>query len=132
MAFAKNAGRQYSLVAVQTVDYTGYTSGVALDAVELPIGARVLGVNFYTDTAWNTGTTAAVSVGDSISATRFISSQDIKTTGSETATTAVGFRYASGGNIRVTITDTGTAPTAGSGVLVVQYVVDGRANTVQT
>lgn len=131
MAFAKNAGRQYPLVAVQTVDYTGYTSGVALDAVELPIGARVLGVNFYTDTAWNTGTTAVLKVGDANAANRYINDQDIKTTGSEPATQAVGYRYASGGNIKVTITDTGTAPTAGSGVLVVQYVVEGRANDVQ-
>lgn len=130
MAFVKNAGRQYPLVAVQKIDYTGYTSGAAFNAVELPVGARLLGVNFYTDTAWNTGTSATITVSDGTAT--FINAQDIKSAGSETSTQTPFKPYPAGGQISVTVTDTGTAPTAGAGHLVVQYVVDGRANDVQT
>lgn len=126
MAFLKNAGRQYPIVAVQQVDYTS----TAEDAVTLPVGARVLGVNFYTDVAWNSATSAAISVGDAGSATRYINAQDIKTLGSETAVQAVGYSYPSGGQIKVAVANVG-APTAGSGTLIVQYVIDGRANDVQ-
>jgi hypothetical protein len=135
MAITIDYGRQWALEATVSFAFGDLTSGAATDAVKLPPGAVVHGGRVYTDTAWNSGTSDTLSVGDSVSATRYInaSATALRTAAlnTEFASTANGFKYAAGGTIQVTITRVGTAATAGAARMYVRYTNDTRANEVQ-
>lgn len=119
-----NHGRQYPLVASQAFDYTELESGVGVDAVKLPDGARVIGGAVVIESAFDATVTAGI--GDAGSATRYAAAVALDATGL-TALTPTGFKV-SGDNF-VTITASG-AVTQGAGYLEVHYVMDGRSNEV--
>jgi hypothetical protein len=103
---------------------------IVLDAINLPPGSRLIGGEWVSDTAFN-GTTFTVSVGDATLGTRYLVATDLKAGGVRTPLVLTGFRNDSGGNIRLSISPTGTH-TAGKGPLRAEYVIEGRANEVQT
>lgn len=95
---------------------------------KIPRGALVVGVGVYTETAFNSATTATATVADGT--TTFVAAQDIKTAGAETVAVPTKF-YPNGGTITVSLAQTGAAATAGRAVAHVGYVQLGAMDTIQ-
>jgi hypothetical protein len=131
MAVQKNAGRQGLMVAEVVIDFDDIpTTATYYEAINMPPGARVVGGGLYVLSPWLTVTTATLSIGDADLATRYATTKDLEA--------AAGTHYpfdaiATTGtkNIGVTYAFTGSAATAGSARLYVEYFVDGRATEVQ-
>ena len=121
--------------AVDTVAGTTKTFGstfgqsLVLDAIPLPPNATVIGGEIIVETAYATSTAATLSVGDSVSATRYASAVDIKTA-ARTALTLTGFRGA-GENVRLAVNATVANATAGKVTVRVLYTVQNRTSEVQ-
>ena len=130
MAISKDTGRQWPLCAVVDIAYSDTpTDATFYEAVDLPANARVIGGALVVKTAWDS-TTDTFSVGDSGAAARYLSATDLKTVG----TTPFDFSTDDGSaplDVGVTFGFTGPASTAGAAQLIVQYVIDGKANEVQ-
>lgn len=136
-------GQQYPLVAEFTfnfddtmVDTAGVTKdfktvgSTVVDVINLPTGAIVTGGEVVTEKAVTGSTAYNVSVGDSGSATRYLSATDRVTAG-RTALVPTGY-VGSGEQIRVTVAPTVAAATAGKVTVRVQYIVRNRVNETQT
>jgi hypothetical protein len=122
------ASRQFVRCATIAFDYTHIAdTGTAVIAVALPQGAQIVGGQLVVDTAWNTGTTAALDVGDSSIATRYASAVDLKTA-AVTALTITGYADSGGLDIQIKPALVGTAATAGAGRLVVEFIMAGRVD----
>lgn len=89
----------------------------------IPMGAIVLRVVALTTTAFDSETTATITVGDGT--TTFVNAQDVKTTGSETSAGAPKL-YPTGGTITATLAETGAAATTGAVYVFVEYVRPGN------
>ena len=133
---------QYPLMAEFTfnvldtmVNTSGANDGFAtvathvFDVINLPAYATVVGGEVVTETAVTGSTAYNVSVGDSVSATRYLGVTD-KTAAARTALVPTGF-VGAGENIRLTVTPTVAASTGGTITLRVMYVIRGRGNEVQ-
>lgn len=129
---AKSLERQYPLIAVAEFAYSELASGEEVEVIDLPVGAIVVGGYAYAETADNAGTTVVLDVGDAADPDRYVTSLSLATAGvSEAfASTVLGRKYPTGGAITATRTVTGTASTAGNSRIVVEYIIDGRANEV--
>lgn len=100
-----------------------------VEGIPLPPNAIVVGGEVVTETAVTGSTAYNVSVGDSVSATRYLGVTD-KTTAARTALVPTGY-VGLGENIRITVTPTVANSTAGKVTVRVQYVVRGRSSEVQ-
>jgi len=126
----RNHGRQFPLVAVQDFDYTELTSGSATAAVKLPANARVVGGGVVIETAFNDTGTDLADVGDGGDPNRYSALQiDFAATG-YTALDITGYKYTTTDYVDITYTGANGNASAGAGVLIVEYVVDERANEV--
>jgi hypothetical protein len=96
----------------------GYTIAIPIDAV-------LVRVVVLTVTAFDSGTTATVTVTDGT--TVFANGVDVKTTGSETVANTPKY-YASGGTLAVTAAETGTTATAGRVLVLAEYYILGNGN----
>lgn len=136
-------GQQYPLVAEFTfnfddtmVDTAGVTKdfktvgSTVVDAINLPTGAIVTGGEVVTETAVTGATAYNVSVGDSGSATRYLSATNRVTAG-HTPLVPTGY-VGNGEQIRVTVAPTVADATAGKVTVRVQYIVRNRVNETQT
>lgn len=131
MNISKDSGRQNVKYAEVVVNLNDVSDGAAKDAIDLPLGASVVGGDLVVDTAFDAGTTATLSVGDASSATRYLNAQNVKVTG-RTALTITGFKTTiSEQTLQVKYASSGTAATAGKARLRVMYVVDGRVDENQ-
>lgn len=129
MTTLQNTGRQTRLVAEQAVKFSDLTNGAAAGLkVSLPAGAIVLGGGLLVETPWNAATSAVLDVGQVGGANRFANDLDLKTAGFKPFT-GVGLASLAS-TVDMTLTEVGTS-TAGSAVLIVEYIVRGRANEVQ-
>lgn len=132
-AFAKPGithARQYPLVGQQTFTFVEVNESAAVTLMTLPRGAVVIGGFLVVDTAWDSTGTATLSIGDTGSATRHATTVDLKTA-AKTALTVTGYDNTGGLNLLGTAAITSTADlTAGSARLVVEYIIDNRANEV--
>ncbi|MDP2323521.1 MAG: hypothetical protein Q8N51_05770 [Gammaproteobacteria bacterium] len=99
------------------------------DVINLPSGAVVLSGEVVTDTAFAGSTAYNVTVGDSASAARYLGTTD-RTTAARTALVPTGY-LGLGEQIRLTVTPTVAAATAGKITLRVVYAITGRAQEVQ-
>lgn len=135
MAITKNSGRQAALVASLLISFADITPAGTYDAIDLPVGATVIGGEIITDTGVTGGglSAATVSLGDSSSATRYLSASSVFTTGARAALTLSGYKHTSSNNLlkAVVAFTGGTTPTAGSIRINVEYIVDGRVQTSQ-
>ena len=127
MAITKNKGRQGVISAWVDIAFGDVpTTATAYTAVDLPVGAIVVGGDLVVDTAWDTGTTATLSVGDASSAARYLGATSVKSTG-RTALVPTGFvTTATQPAISVTTVISGTATTVGAARLRVDYIVRKR------
>lgn len=131
MAITLNPNRQQSRWATVDISYADLTSAAAADAIKLPVGAVVVGGSVNVTTAFNSGTSDALVVGDSAVANRYKSSYSIQATG-RTALVPTGYVVLSTTRaIQITWTGAGTAITAGALRLEVEYIVPGRGDAIQ-
>jgi hypothetical protein len=117
---------------VDTAGATNEFSSVAahvFDVIPLPVGAVVHSGEVVTDTAFTGSTAYNVKVGDSASDNRYLGTTD-KTTAARTALVPTGY-IGLGENLRLTVTPTVAAATAGKITVRVNYTVGGRANENQ-
>lgn len=133
MAITKDTSRQTPLVA--SVDFTYAdipTTATVYEAIDLPPNAVVLSGTLFITTAWNSGTTATVDIGDTTDPDRYTASPlDLTTTApAGLALDVAGGKSVSNASIDLTTVFAGTAATAGAATLVVQYIIEGRANEV--
>ena len=97
-----------------TVAYTDVTSTTL---ISLPMGMLVNNVVVKTTTNWNSGTSAALSVGDTGSATQFINAVNLLAAGNEyfiAAASTNKVQIAASQFLVVTLAVVGTAATAGA------------------
>lgn len=118
--------RQYPLVAAVKLGIANIGAGNGFD-IKIPAGAFVRNVQLFTSVAFD-GTTNTATIGDGT--TTFVSAQDVKSAGLETAAVANKY-YPTGGVISVTMAQTGAA-TVGEAIAMVDYVVPGRWSENQT
>ena len=137
-------GGQYPITAEFTFDVANDTmknvSGAddnfktvgshVFDAILLPTNAIVVGGEVVTETAVSGSTAYNVSVGDSVSATRYLGVTDRVAAG-RTALTLTGF-VGGGEQVRVTVAPTVAEATAGKITVRVSYIIRNRVNEVQT
>ena len=136
-------GAQYPLVAEFTfnfddtmVDVDGVlkdfktVGSTVVDAINLPPGAIVTGGEVVTEDAVTGATAYNVSVGDAVSATRYLSATDRLSVG-RTALVPTGY-VSNGGNLRITVAPTVADATAGKVTVRVEYIVRHRVNETQT
>lgn len=126
----KNASRQATLTAIQEFDFSDFESGVAQAAIEVPDGAVITGGFIVIDTAFNSGTSDTITVGDSDDEDRYAAGVN-GASAAETDFTLTGYEYDSVDDVTITWTGVGDAPTAGSGRLVLEYIVSGRSHCTQ-
>jgi hypothetical protein len=130
MAITKNAGRQNPLVAEVSIAFGDTpTTATYYEAIELPVGAKVIGGGLTVDTAWATATTPTYSVGDTTTATRYLTTKDL----TSTAGTYFPFVIATDGSLDVGVTYafSGSAADAGAATLTVLYFIEDRATEAQ-
>ena len=132
MPITKNSGRQELITA--SVDFTFAdipTTATAYAAMDIPFNAIVVGGDLVVTTAWNTGTTATLSVGDVTLATRYATTVDLKTA-ARTALTLAGFTHTNTEKVlNGTTALVGGAATAGAARLTVLYYIKNRAAFTQ-
>jgi hypothetical protein len=104
-----------------------YTDAIVATAINLPEGCVVVGGEVVVETAGVGPTAYTVSLGDSVSATRYANAVDLKTA-ARTALTLTGYRTSE--NVRLTIASTVANASAGKATVRVLYVMPGRANEV--
>lgn len=117
---------QYPVVVVKTFEFSDLESAVAKAVLTLPGNAVVIGGELTVNTAWNSATSAALSIGDGASATRYASAVNMKTA-ARTALTLTGFKTAAPTDVNLTITIVG-ATSAGKATLALMFVVDGKSS----
>lgn len=136
-------GAQYPLVAEFTFNFNDTivaTDGVekafstvgtlVADVINLPVGAVVTGGEVVTEVAVTGSTAYNISVGDSASATRYLGVTDRVAAG-RTALVPTGYAGL-GEQLRLTVTPTVAAATAGRVTVRVEYIIRNRVNEVQT
>lgn len=112
---------------VRAFNATGALS--LFEMVPLPPNAIVIGGDVTVETASDDTGTATVSVGDSLSAARYLAATSIKAVG-RTPLVPTGFR-GNGEDIRLTFANQNGNATVGRVSVRVTYVVTGRSNEVQ-
>lgn len=114
-------------IAGVTKDFKTVGSTVA-DVINLPNGAVVVGGDVVTETAATGSTAYNVSVGDSANAARYLGVTD-KTAVGRTALVPTGY-VGVGENIRITVSPTLAASTAGKVTVRVAFTTRGRSTEV--
>lgn len=116
------------------VNFGDAATAVAVGKQTLPKGALVLRANAYKTTAWNSATSAALSVGlVGGTGTELINAADVKTaTGLAAGTLSAGALapLAADTQVQASVAFVG-APTAGAAYVVVEYIPDNDLNAGQ-
>lgn len=130
MAVTKARSVQYPVVYEVEFTYADITTAVADAIATVPAGSTVVGGEIIVDTAWDTGTTHTLEIGDGDDPNRYSSSSiDLKTAG-RTALTLTGYEYTAADDIEIIGTESGTVPTQGSARIFIHIVRSGKANEV--
>lgn len=133
--FTEVTGRQeviavvIEITALQLVELNA--SGAAVDIAELPGDAVAIGGEITIGTAFDSGTSDAIDIGDAAVADRYTSTPiDAQATG-RTALTLTGFKTTAPTKVQLTWTGVDAAPTEGDARVILQYVRMKRAHFSQ-
>jgi len=117
--------RSYLLVVSAGFDYADFTSGTGLPFCTLPIGAIVASGLCRITTAWNSGTSDSLEIGDASDPNEYLSALDATAVASTPFTLSNVFDISAGSitpaivaasdEILIEITSAGTAASAGIG-----------------
>jgi hypothetical protein len=123
--------RSYVLAVNAGFSYDDFTSGTGLPFCTLPIGARVLGGFCAITTAWNSGTSDSLEIGDATDPNEYLSALDAQAVATtefslsnlfDAAGAITPAIVAATDEILIEITSAGTAATAGVGNACMFYV----------
>lgn len=133
MAFTLTPERQYPTTAVVEVLYSELPTGVATNVIKLPPNAVVLDGGAFVQTADNGGTSVVLDVGDADQGDLYVTDLDAKTVNESEQfdVTEIGKLYTSGGYIKATRVEGGTASSVGKVRIWATYAVLGKASEVQ-
>lgn len=131
MAITLNSDRQQSRFATVDIAYTDLTSGAAATAIKLPVNAVVISGAVVVKTAFNSGTSDVIVVGDSATSNRYRASVSIASTGRQAFTPTGYVTLSTTRELQVTWTGAGAAPSAGALRVEVEYIVLGRGDANQ-
>lgn len=125
----KDNSVQEVVVKTVTFSFGDLNEDTAYDVLDLPPNSVVLSGSFFTTVAWNSTTSDVIDLGDSASATRYLSNGNIRAANALVPLVPTGFVHP-GGPLQVTWT-AGTADSATTGTvrLIVQYVTLGKADS---
>ena len=127
-----NRGRQEILALEQVFDFSDLNlvaAGVAIaPAPKLPVGAIVVMTQLHIETAFN-GTTPTISVGRVGALTQYFNATS-GAAGVTNGSTGLGIK-ASGETLQISGNAGAVASTAGKGRLVIEYMIEGKADEVQ-
>lgn len=135
MAATKNPNRQCVETAICEFTYANLTSGAYEAMVDLPLGAIVTGGGVFITTLFNSATTDKFSIGDkrgseNATATTYAAqSADVTATGRAAAITPTGEEMTLASTVGIVWTGDGAAPSAGAGILVVEYIQADKAES---
>ena len=108
-----------------------YLDAGVFDAINLPLGAVVVGGELIVETAGVGPTAYTAAIGHSGNATAFLAATDLKAVaGTRVALTGLGLQANDGKNLRITIASTVANATAGKFRVRVNYTIDGRITEV--
>lgn len=127
MAITRHRGHGYQAAAFVDFTYDNFTSGTAEVAIDLPDNSIVAGGFIVIDTAFNSATSDTLTVGDALDDDRYATGVDGQAA-ALTALTLTGYTHTTTKQITIKWTGVGTAPTAGAGRLVVEYVMNDKAD----
>lgn len=122
---------QWPLSVVKRFDFEDLVDGDAVAAITLPPGAIVTGGSITVVTAWDSGTTATIDIGDS-DPDRYTASPIDLTTAARTALTLTGYKHTAEDELVFTLVEAGTAATEGEAVVELTFVIEGRDSEVVT
>lgn len=122
--------RQYPLVAMQPFELSQLTAGSATVAVKIPAGARVIGGGVMITEVFNSTTSDGLDIGDDGDDDRYTATAVNGQALGYTALTITGYKYTTTNTIDILWASGGGSPSTGEGLLIVQYVMDGRGNEV--
>ena len=128
MAISKDGGRQWPLTAKVNFTFAD-ADGVSVELIDIPGGATVTGGAIVIVNAFDSSTSATITVGDKTTADRYASGVDGKVAAGS-ALQPAGAVFSVTDALTLTITNVGT-PTVGDGYVLVSYIMNGRANEVQ-
>lgn len=125
--------RQYPLVAVVRFDFEKLAAaedGIA-NMLQLPGNAIVTGGALHVLTAWDSAGTATLSLGDDDSATRYLSTANLKAA-ARTAITLPNFQHQVPTILFGTFAEgAGDSAEQGEALLIVEYIIEGRGGEIQ-
>lgn len=137
MAITKKALRQEVICAFIPFSFADLAglSGVFAPACEVPVSALVLSTRLVMLTAFNSATSDAFSVGDQTlpaapTPVSFTASAAVPV-GTPQVGAANGKVYTANAQVGITWTGVGAVPTAGNGLLIVEYVSRNRGQFAQ-
>ena len=130
--------RSYILAVSAAFSYDDFTSGVGLPFATLPIGALVCSGVCRITTAWDSGTSDSLEVGDASDPNEYLSALDAQAVAATPFTLSNVFDISAGSitplivaasdEILIEITSAGTAATAGVGALHMFYIDPSKAD----
>lgn len=135
MSATKNANRQCVEVATCEFTYDQLTDATYEPMIDLPLGAIVVGGFLAITTLFNSATTDVFSIGDkrgdaAANNTRYAATTaDVTATGRAAEITPTGEEMTEASTVGIVWDGTGTAPSAGAGILVVEYIIADRAES---
>lgn len=135
MPITKKSGRQDPLVAHVEFAFGDVVDDTYMPAVDVPAGAIVVGGGLAITELFNSATDDKFSIGDqegsdaAAKETYAALSADVAAAGTWIPIVPTGKKYAKAGTVGVVWNGTGAVPTAGKGLLTVQYVIDKRAHS---
>jgi len=126
MALTAELTGQTVLVAMKRFTFDDLTSGETTALFTLPPGTVRLRGSLVIETAFNSGTSDTIDIGDAGAQDALLSNND----GSAGGAALTGFAdevQSTSEAITINWTGAGDAPTTGAGYVVVEYVIDGRS-----
>lgn len=123
--------RQTVLYAERAIDFEDFTSGTAKPLIYLRPGTQILGGFVDITTAWNSATSAAITIGDTEGVDdvdRYLGSTSIKATGRTALVPVSNGVIETAEALTATVTVVG-APTAGAGKVGIWYIESGSRST---
>jgi hypothetical protein len=128
MTITKNTARQEAIVAYVDINLADVASGVDKAAIDLPVGAILIGGDVVSTEAWNSTSSDVMDVGDGGSENRYLNDGNIRANGARVALVPTGYvTTATTRTITVRWVSGGGSPSTGKCRLTVVYIVRERA-----
>ncbi|MFM7025195.1 MAG: hypothetical protein ACKOWC_03935 [Limnohabitans sp.] len=128
MPITKNPARQELIQAYVDINLADVTTGVDVEALDLPIGAVIVDGALVTTEAWNSTTSDVMDVGDGGSQNRYLNDGNIRALAARVPLVPTGFVTTSTTNkLTVRWVSGGGSPSTGKVRLEVTYYRIGRA-----